>query len=106
MVLAPACLVDLGDVGAAVGVAAKTGDDTADTADAAITPAAPISTSRRDAEEFDACELVDMVLSMKECAAGLIHISEMKDLHCLHPIHWQSSLSPTRLVLQWTAVNL
>jgi hypothetical protein len=57
MVLAPACLVDLGDVGAAAGVAANTGEDTAD---APITPTAPISTSRRDAEEFDAFELVDM----------------------------------------------
>jgi hypothetical protein len=59
MVLVPAGLVDLGDVGAAFGPAANIGEDTAD---AAIAPVAPISTSRRDVVEFDARELIAMVL--------------------------------------------
>jgi hypothetical protein len=64
MVLAPADLVDLGDVGAAFGPPAKTGEDTAD---AAIAPAAAISTSRRDAVEVDERELVDMTFLKHGC---------------------------------------
>jgi hypothetical protein len=70
MVLAPAGLIDLGDVGAAFALAVKTGKDTAD---AAIAPAAPISTSRRDAFEFDEQEVVDMVYLKQNVVCGRIY---------------------------------